>query len=220
MLKIDPQFSELIPPLLPAELALLEQSLLENGCRDSIITWNEKIVDGHNRYEICTRHSIPFKTTPITFKSRQAAKIWILRHQLGRRNPTDAARIEVASQLNLTRKEIANLANLSENTVQKYMQIKNLATPARLTQLQNGETKIGTAHRQLYTRTVKKLYTPEDAKPPTHTAKLAAIHRHITETRTFYAFLTRNFHLLNPQHIPNYITLAATQKEIISTILH
>ena len=91
-LKVDPRFRSLIRPLYPKEYRQLEENLIRDGCRDPIITWNGYIVDGHNRYEICTRHRIPFSVLPILFDCREAAEIWICENQLGRRNLADEAR--------------------------------------------------------------------------------------------------------------------------------
>ena len=94
---IDPEFKGLIPPLLGDELDQLEQNIVSDGeCRDAIILWEGVIIDGHNRFEICMKHGIEFKITEMEFSSRDEAKIWILENQLGRRNLTDAARIELA----------------------------------------------------------------------------------------------------------------------------
>ena len=61
-LVIDSELSVLIPPLTPDEFTKLEDSILTEGCRDAIIVWGNVIVDGHNRYKICTKHGIPFGT--------------------------------------------------------------------------------------------------------------------------------------------------------------
>jgi len=42
------------------------------------------------------KHGIEFEVKDIEFESREEAKLWILENQLGRRNLTDAARIELA----------------------------------------------------------------------------------------------------------------------------
>jgi N6-adenosine-specific RNA methylase IME4 len=84
--KIDQEFKSLIPPLSDEEYKLLEESILNEGCRDAIVIWNGTIVDGHNRYEICTKHNIPFKTVEKEFSDRGEAKIWIAQNQIGRRN--------------------------------------------------------------------------------------------------------------------------------------
>ena len=91
-LQIDDEFKHLIRPLKRKEFLQLEENLLRDGCRDPIVVWNDVIVDGHNRYEICTRHGIPFYTKDMEFECREAAIAWICANQLGRRNITEETR--------------------------------------------------------------------------------------------------------------------------------
>ena len=91
-LKIDQEFKHLIRPLRQREYAQLEQNILYDGCRDPIVVWNDVIVDGHNRYEICMRHGVPFATKEMEFECREAAIAWICANQLGRRNITEETR--------------------------------------------------------------------------------------------------------------------------------
>lgn len=93
---IDPEFKELIPPLTAEEYSGLEQSIIAEGCREPIITWDNIIIDGHNRYRICKAHHLPYKTTSKEFASRDEAKLWMLKNQLSRRNLNDFQRIEIA----------------------------------------------------------------------------------------------------------------------------
>lgn len=86
---IDPEFKALIPPLLPAEREQLEANILADGCLDSLKLWNGVLLDGHNRYEICTAHGLDFRTEAIPLESREDAVIWICKNQTGRRNITD-----------------------------------------------------------------------------------------------------------------------------------
>jgi hypothetical protein len=85
---IDPEIQSLIPPLSPEELSGLEENIKLNGCRDAIVLWdtNGIILDGHNRYAICTRHDIEFKTVEMSFEDKDHAKLWVIRNQLDRRN--------------------------------------------------------------------------------------------------------------------------------------
>ena len=106
MIQINDNFKKLIPPLTESEYAELEQSILAEGCREALITWNGWIVDGHHRYEICTKHNLPFRTQEKDFKDEGAAEIWILTNQLGRRNISYFVRIEVA----LKRKDLLQLS--------------------------------------------------------------------------------------------------------------
>ena len=92
---IDNEFKGLIPPLTDEEYKGLEESILSEGCRDALVLWGEIIVDGHNRYEICTRHNIPFKTVQKEFTSRDEVMLWMLQNQLARRNLNDFQRSEM-----------------------------------------------------------------------------------------------------------------------------
>lgn len=89
-LRIDPEFQALIPPLSAIEFATLEASILAEGCRDPLVVWaQEKIlIDGHNRYDICTARNIPYRTVEMSFNSRNAVKVWTIANQLGRRSLT------------------------------------------------------------------------------------------------------------------------------------
>lgn len=91
-LKINESFKRLIPPLSSEELQQLEQNLIRDGCREPMCVWNNTILDGHNRYEICTRLKIPFMIRRIHLKNHEEAIAWICANQLGRRNITDETR--------------------------------------------------------------------------------------------------------------------------------
>ncbi len=91
-LKINTEFKNLIRALTRKEYLQLEENLLADGCLNPIITWDGYIIDGHNRYEICTRHNIPFDVLPMEFSCKEAVIAWICKHQLGRRNLTEEGR--------------------------------------------------------------------------------------------------------------------------------
>lgn len=86
---VDEEFERLIPPLSDEEFSQLEQNILEEGeCHDPIITWNQIIIDGHNRWRIIQRHpgEVDYKCVEKVFLSRNDAMAWIINNQLGRRN--------------------------------------------------------------------------------------------------------------------------------------
>jgi len=91
-LDVDPEFKGLIRPLFKNEYLQLEANLLEDGCREPIATWNNVIIDGHNRYKICTEHGIPFAVEEMEFRCREEVIAWICANQLGRRNLTEETR--------------------------------------------------------------------------------------------------------------------------------
>jgi hypothetical protein len=92
MIKIHDDFEQMIAPLSPDEYKLLAESILKDGCLDALRLWRGWLVDGHHRYEICTRHGIPFHTVELDLDSFDDVKAWILSNQLGRRNLTDQQR--------------------------------------------------------------------------------------------------------------------------------
>ena len=98
---VDPEFQALIPAISQGELIGLEDSIVSEGCRDALVVWKEKgtLLDGHNRYRICGERNIPFSTIELSLPDRDAAKLWILRNQLGRRNLSPGARIALAMLL-------------------------------------------------------------------------------------------------------------------------
>lgn len=119
-LKIDSEFKNLIPPLTPEEYQQLEQNLIKDGCLDPLITWGGTIIDGHNRYEICSKHKMPYQTKEHQFGGRDEAKEWIILNQFGRRNLSPYQRGILALQLKPIFKAKARenqLSTLKQNTV-------------------------------------------------------------------------------------------------------
>lgn len=98
-MKIDVEFQSLIPPLTYEEKKMLEESILSEGCRDAIVVWNDTIIDGHNRYEICKKHGIPFETVSREFEDRNDVIEWIIKNQFGRRNLPMHERARLALRL-------------------------------------------------------------------------------------------------------------------------
>lgn len=99
LITIEPEFKSLIPPLTTEEYAGLEKSLLEEGCRDALVLWGDILIDGHNRYEICTKYHIPYETVQRDFDSRKSAVEWIILNQFGRRNLPAHERARLALRL-------------------------------------------------------------------------------------------------------------------------
>jgi len=105
MVRIDSEFEALCPPLSDEEYALLKASILEEGCRDALIIWQDIVLDGHNRKRICEEAGLWYDTTEIELPDRDAAKAWMLRNQLGRRNlHPDAASLMRGRLYNMQKK--------------------------------------------------------------------------------------------------------------------
>jgi 16S rRNA G966 N2-methylase RsmD len=108
-LQISQQFKDVMPPLTQEEYDGLEKSIISNGCRDPIVLWNNNeeftLIDGHNRYQICSKHNIKFKLHYETFANAEEAKDWIITNQLNKRNLTDSLREYFRGKLYESRKK-------------------------------------------------------------------------------------------------------------------
>lgn len=94
--KIDSELQCVMPQLSEEEYAELENSLLQDGFKGSpIIIWQDIIIDGHNRYEICQKHNIPYEVKELEFNNKEEVIQWMIRAQLGRRNLTPLQRIKL-----------------------------------------------------------------------------------------------------------------------------
>lgn len=167
-LKIDEEFRSLIPPLTAEEFQQLEANIIKDGCRDALVIWNDTIIDGHNRYRICTENGIEFKTVDKLFADKQEAIEWIILNQFGRRNlqnfvratlalrlkpiiqakakenmlatqnnNSSSAKQKSAEQIN-TRTELAKLAGVSHDTIDKTEKILTNGTPEQIQRAREG----------------------------------------------------------------------------------
>ncbi len=100
---INDELRSFIDPLTPVEHAALERSLLAEGCRDALVLWRDVLIDGHNRYDICRQHDIPFRTVQNDrFDSLEDVMLWVIDNNLARRSVSDFQR----GMLALRKKEI------------------------------------------------------------------------------------------------------------------
>jgi hypothetical protein len=100
---INEELQKYIDPLTENEYISLERSLLTEGCRDALVLWGDVLIDGHNRYGICQKHGIEFKTVQNDrFTTVEEVMLWMIDNQLSRRSVTDFQR----GMLALRKKEL------------------------------------------------------------------------------------------------------------------
>lgn len=134
-MQIDAEFRALIPPLQADERAKLEQSILNEGCRDALVVWQSPdgdiLIDGHNRHDICTAHNLPYDVVTRDFASRDDVKLWMIRNQLARRNLTPFNRTELALQMESVIAELAkqNMIAGGGDKVSQEAGLPNLVNP-------------------------------------------------------------------------------------------
>jgi hypothetical protein len=174
-ISINDELRTYVDPLTPAEHEALERSLLTEGCREALILWQDVLIDGHNRYAICTQHGIPFRTVQNDkFESIEDVKLWMIDNQLARRSVTDfqrglmalrkkeilAARVVQKTDEELqteadqsvpfappwnTRQEVARAARVSANTISQIERIQKAAAPELVEAVRSGTISISSA---------------------------------------------------------------------------
>ena len=177
MLKVNPDFESLIPPLSAEEYSGLEKSILDEGVREPIVTWRGFIVDGHNRYKIATKYGLDFDTVEYDFADEAAVKEWMILNQFARRNISNYQRSLLALELKPlitarakekeherkttcqisdksfetidTKRELASFAGVSHDTISKVEYIEREAPDELKQQLSSGETSINAAYKQV-----------------------------------------------------------------------
>ena len=178
MITVDKEFESLIPPLSSEEFAQLEENCVKDGIRDPLVVWElpdgDILVDGHNRWKISAKHAgIRFNVVKMHFENRDAAKEWILKNQLGRRNLPSYVRAQLALRLKPiiaakakanqgtrtdisqksvkshdTQKELANVAGVSHDTIHKVEVVEKHGTPEIKAKARSGEISTNEAYRQ------------------------------------------------------------------------
>ena len=110
-IQIDEELKDLLPRLSEDDSNSLTQSLIENGFDQKfgrIKVWFPEnndgigyIVDGHNRYKICSKNGIELSDycfEPVYFDSKENVIKWMLENQLARRNLQTIQRIAIAEK--------------------------------------------------------------------------------------------------------------------------
>ncbi len=173
-LRIDPEFRDLIPAPAEEERKMLEKSIMQDGCDTPLVVWKDTIVDGHNRYEICHKHSIPFAVEEKEFENKDAAMLWMLERQLGRRNLNSYQRSMLAlrakehlakiarehqyagvnlgpnlAQGGRVSEKLAKMAGVGRETMKKVEKIDSEADEDVKEQLRKGEISIHKAYTDI-----------------------------------------------------------------------
>jgi len=128
-LEVLPELDALLPRTAEEEKEL-EKSLLEDGCRDSIIVWKDQniIVDGMTRYKYCVKNNIPFDTKEKDFQNIYDVKKWMVVNQTARRNLKPGQKAILLAKINGDQtienvEEIAKKAHISVKTLKNGVEV-------------------------------------------------------------------------------------------------
>lgn len=91
--KEHPPFRDLLPPLTSEERTELEAEIkIDGAIREPLTVWKDLLADGYHRLEVAKVLGYEYKIRTLDPSLTEAdVKVWILRHQLGRRNLTPEA---------------------------------------------------------------------------------------------------------------------------------
>lgn len=186
-LEIDEEFKKLIPHLTHEEEEALTESISKfNGCYIPLIAWRDGerlwLLDGHHRYHICQRFKFTPEVTVLNFEDRNEAMIWMIEHQLSRRNlgiyqkgklallheNTVAERakqnqkgcITGDNPIN-TGKELAEGYGIGRSTYYKIKNIEEKATDEEKEKLSRGEITINALNNKLKEKEETPTSNPE-----------------------------------------------------------
>ena len=179
MILVDQEFKNLIPALTQEEFSQLKENILSEGVRDPLVCWRNgdlTLLDGHNRYRICTENNIHFNIIERDFENREEAKTWIIQNQFGRRNLNNYQRSVLALKLEdifkkkakekqkesggavvqksaeppiETRQELAKTAHVSHDTIAKVKVIQEKANDEQKQKLQEGQESVNKIYNEL-----------------------------------------------------------------------
>jgi len=141
---IDEELRIFLTPLDPEAYARLEIDILEHGIIYPLLLWNGILIDGYNRFNIASKHNIPFKVQHMDFDTREAVKIWMITNQVSRRNlsPMQLSYFR-GKHYNLEKQLITNAEGrnqFSEVMEQTVPQPNRLFTSQRLAEVYNVST--------------------------------------------------------------------------------
>ena len=139
-LNINVEFQDLIPPLSLEEQESLEESIIAEGCRDSLIIWGNTIIDGYHRYAICHKNYIPFTTVnkKQELESELDVKLWMINNQFSRRNLPTETRLALAYQFKEFEQEKAKARQGTRNDLVE--RDTNISLPVGLSEVAKGKT--------------------------------------------------------------------------------
>jgi protein gp37 len=97
-IKLHGEFKKWLHPLSEDEYNTLEQSILKHGCYDTIKIWDGYLIDGHHRYQICTKHSLPYQIEEMEFDNQYQVMVWMIDNQDGRRSTNKMQKAELVGK--------------------------------------------------------------------------------------------------------------------------
>jgi hypothetical protein len=134
--------AQVLPEMPPEEYRHLVESIRRNGLRESVVLFEEKILDGRHRYRACREASVPVRTRDFQGTFAEAVEL-VADANLRRRHLDEGQRALVAVQLctmagtaggrprktssteEVSRKDAARIAGVSVGTIDRALVVRS-----------------------------------------------------------------------------------------------
>lgn len=151
------EVSKIFPMMEGSEFDGLKNDIKENGLIEPIWLYQEKIIDGRNRYRACIENGVEPKFR--NWEGKGSLISFVISLNLKRRHLNESQRAMVAAAIaNLgegrpkttqicavSQKEAAKLLNVSHRTVQAAVKVKDKATPELRKAVESGKIAVSQA---------------------------------------------------------------------------
>lgn len=175
-LKIHPA-ADVFPMLSDEELRVLADDIAKNGLQHPVMTWNDVIVDGRNRWMAAKKYGCPIRTEDIEFESEEKCIRYIISTNIHRRHLTESQRADISAALAnlehgdnqhrtgksaapITQAQAAKMMGVSERLVRDAKMVQEQA-PDLAAKVKAGELKVSRAAAMARERT-KPVEPPTD----------------------------------------------------------
>ena len=189
------KFQDLFPSKTQEEYNVLKEDIRRRGVLDKVVVWEQGLIllDGHHRAQIHEELGLE-KDLEIEwqrFDDEESAKMWMLQHQVIRRNLNTFLRIEAILELdkfysvradaikktgknhtqNLgeggeVNEALGKLVKASAENVRKVKKIKKLAKPEEIDALRKGDVSIHSIYEKCMNREKAKENPPTKKSKP------------------------------------------------------
>lgn len=113
------EFEFLIQPRSESYADELAEDIVDNGCTAPIEVWENYIIDGHLRYEICRKWEVPFQIKTLSFRSQNEVLSYLCEKQLKRDDLTKEYQRYLLGRQFRANMEIATCRYMEEHPEQK-----------------------------------------------------------------------------------------------------
>jgi hypothetical protein len=161
--------SQILPMMGEADLKELADDIGENGLRESIVLYEDKILDGRNRYKACGMVKVAPRFTHLN--GGRDPLSFIISTNIRRRHLTESQRAMVAAKIadmrrggdrkteaksdSKTLKQAAQELNVSRSSVATAKQVLKEAPPEEVAKVERGEKTVTQVARETKAKKVK-----------------------------------------------------------------